>query len=142
MLKHQDIILKQDKLASGVNIKTINGNSLLGNGDIPINTGNDWEVVDTSDFNPKALTYNIKGFDKTKYQYKLWVIYKYQQNDTLTTPIETPLNYNGSVEWTRYIPTLDDNLSVKISTEYGNIIFGKFDTDIIQNIILYKKLGI
>jgi hypothetical protein len=32
--------LKQDKLISGTNIKTINGNSLLGNGDISI-SGNE-----------------------------------------------------------------------------------------------------
>lgn len=67
----QDIILKQDKLVSGENIKTINGNSLLGNGDIPINTGNDWEVVDTSDFIP-ATEYQIKDFDKSKYIYQGW----------------------------------------------------------------------
>ncbi len=41
---------KQDKLISGTNIKAINGSSLLGSGDISINTGNDWEIVDTSDF--------------------------------------------------------------------------------------------
>ncbi|WP_338964737.1 MULTISPECIES: hypothetical protein [unclassified Spiroplasma] len=68
----QDIILKQDKLISGENIKTINGNSLLGNGDISISVGNDWEFVDTSDFKP-ATEYQIKNFDKSKYIYQLWV---------------------------------------------------------------------
>ncbi len=119
----QDINLKQDKLISGANIKTINGNSLLGNGDITISSESKWEVVDKSDFIPSIPHYFIKGFDKTKYQYKLWLIYKYQQNDTLTTPIETPLNYNGSVEWTRYIPTQDDNLIVSIYPESGKIFF-------------------
>jgi hypothetical protein len=33
---HQDISGKQDKLVSGTNIKTINGNSILGNGDLVI----------------------------------------------------------------------------------------------------------
>ncbi len=53
----QDINLKQDKLISGTNIKTINGVPLLGNGDIPI-SNNDWEVVNTSDFirNSKEYT--------------------------------------------------------------------------------------
>ncbi len=37
----QDINLKQDKLISGTNIKTINGVPLLGNGDVPI-SNNDW----------------------------------------------------------------------------------------------------
>ncbi|PQM32143.1 hypothetical protein [Spiroplasma poulsonii] len=67
----QDIILKQDKLVSGENIKTINGNSLLGNGDISISVGNDWEFVDTSDFKP-ATEYQIKDFDSSKFKYKIW----------------------------------------------------------------------
>lgn len=36
---HQDISIKQDKLVSGTNIKTINGTSLLGSGDITIEGG-------------------------------------------------------------------------------------------------------
>lgn len=36
---HQDISGKQDKLVSGTNIKTVNGQSLLGSGDITINGG-------------------------------------------------------------------------------------------------------
>lgn len=50
---HQDITGKQDKLVSGTNIKTINGNSLLGSGDITISgSGNqlqsDWNETDTT----------------------------------------------------------------------------------------------
>lgn len=101
---------------------------------------NDWELVDTSDFNPDGSGYFIKDFNKTKYQYKLWAIYKYQQNITLTPAIETPINYNGAIEWTRYIPTQDNNLIVRINTKYGNISFGNFGKDILQNIILYRKL--
>lgn len=65
--------LKQDKLISLVNIKTINGNSLLGSGDISISSGNDWEVVDTSDFVNKSTEYKIKNFDKDNYIYVIWV---------------------------------------------------------------------
>lgn len=36
---HQDISGKQDKLVSGTNIKTINGTSILGSGDITIQSG-------------------------------------------------------------------------------------------------------
>lgn len=39
LTNHQDISGKQDKLVSGTNIKTINGNSLLGSGDITIEGG-------------------------------------------------------------------------------------------------------
>ncbi|WP_338966017.1 MULTISPECIES: hypothetical protein [unclassified Spiroplasma] len=64
--------LKQDQLISGENIKTINGNSLLCNGDILISSSN-WEFVDTSDFNPNSsLTYQIKNFDSSKFEYKIW----------------------------------------------------------------------
>ena len=41
---HQDISGKQDKLVSGTNIKTINGQSLLGEGDIQIQEGGGAEV--------------------------------------------------------------------------------------------------
>lgn len=42
---------KQDKLVSGTNIKTINGESLLGNGDIEITGGGS---IDTSNFATKT----------------------------------------------------------------------------------------
>ena len=44
---HQDISGKQDKLISGTSIKTINGESILGSGDITV-------VVDTSSFATKT----------------------------------------------------------------------------------------
>ncbi|WP_419333880.1 hypothetical protein [Spiroplasma endosymbiont of Sarcophaga variegata] len=62
--------LKQDKLISGENIKTINGNSLLGNGDISINTGNDWELINYPEANEK-LTFKIPDYDLIKYYYKI-----------------------------------------------------------------------
>ena len=42
--EHQDITGKQDKLVSGENIKTINGQSILGEGDIQIQGGGGSEV--------------------------------------------------------------------------------------------------
>lgn len=39
LTQHQDISGKQDKLVSGTNIKTVNGNSLLGSGNIVISGG-------------------------------------------------------------------------------------------------------
>ena len=47
-----DLTTKQDTLVSGTNIKTINGNSLLGSGDITIEGGN----VDLSDYYTKQQT--------------------------------------------------------------------------------------
>ena len=40
---------KQDKLVSGTNIKTVNGNSILGNGDIVIQTDANIKAIDTSE---------------------------------------------------------------------------------------------
>ena len=54
----EEVKNKQDKLVSGTNIKTVNGNSLLGEGDIEI------EIPDTSDMLTKtdaANTYQVKG---------------------------------------------------------------------------------
>ena len=49
-----DITTKQDTLVSGTNIKTINGNSLLGSGDITIEGGSG--NVDLSDYYTKTQT--------------------------------------------------------------------------------------
>lgn len=45
--EHQDISGKQDTLVSGTNIKTINGTSLLGSGDIAISGGEGGGYDDT-----------------------------------------------------------------------------------------------
>ncbi len=92
----QDINTKQDKLVSGTNIKTINGNSLLGGGDISINAGNDWEVVDTSDFVNKSTEYKIKNFDKDNYIYVIWVDSEdYSYGPLITKPRFTKPHING-----------------------------------------------
>ena len=44
-----DIATKQDKLVSGMNIKTINGNSILGTGDITISGGGTNYITETTD---------------------------------------------------------------------------------------------
>ncbi|UZQ29869.1 MAG: hypothetical protein OHM56_12290 [Spiroplasma phoeniceum] len=72
---------KQDKLISGTNIKTINGNSLLVSGDISINADNGWEIVDTSDFIVGQTGYNIPNFDKENYIYRIWASGKYSKVD-------------------------------------------------------------
>lgn len=54
----EEVKNKQDKLVSGTNIKTVNGNSLLGEGNVTI------EIPDTSDMLTKtdaADTYQVKG---------------------------------------------------------------------------------
>ncbi|WP_419335302.1 hypothetical protein [Spiroplasma endosymbiont of Sarcophaga variegata] len=88
------LINKQDKLISGTNIKTINGNSLLGNGDISINNGNDWELVDISDFvSFSDKKYQIRNYDSTKYKYKLWIGTYENDGDTINIMFETYKNH-------------------------------------------------
>lgn len=55
---HQDISGKQDKLVSGNNIKTINGMSLLGSGNLSISgaSGGEANVIETVKVNGVALT--------------------------------------------------------------------------------------
>ena len=59
---HQDISGKQDKLVSGTNIKTINGESVLGSGDITITSSNVM-AVDTGDIiNDATVEYTTKSY--------------------------------------------------------------------------------
>ncbi|WP_338991282.1 hypothetical protein [Spiroplasma endosymbiont of Seladonia tumulorum] len=76
------LVNKQDKLVSGTNIKTINGNSLLGSGDIFINAGNDWEEVNTSDFNPNDKQYILPITPNGIYKYKVELGYL-KENKTI-----------------------------------------------------------
>lgn len=63
---HQDISGKQDKLVSGTNIKTINGTSILGSGDITISGGSsdaNVQAVDTGDvLDDVAVDYATKTY--------------------------------------------------------------------------------
>lgn len=54
-----DINTKQDKLVSGTNIKTINGNSLLGSGDIVVEGGGSSNVVELTQAEYDALGDNV-----------------------------------------------------------------------------------
>ncbi|WP_348735254.1 hypothetical protein [Spiroplasma endosymbiont of Ammophila pubescens] len=56
----------------GQTLKLLNGNSLLGSGNISISGGNDWEEVDSSDFRVGQIGYNIPNFDKENYIYRIW----------------------------------------------------------------------
>ncbi|MBW3059187.1 MAG: hypothetical protein CXB60_09185 [Spiroplasma poulsonii] len=88
--------LKQNKLISGENIKTINGNSLLGSGDISISI-NKWEVVDTSDLAPDSdYFYQIKNFNKENYIYRIWVSISGNYKDRKGTLV-TYQNFTGDI---------------------------------------------
>lgn len=60
LTEHQDISSKQDALVSGTNIKTVNGNSLLGSGDLTISE--DTLVISISSLT--ATTYSGATYDE------------------------------------------------------------------------------
>lgn len=62
----------QEKLVSGNNIKTVNGNSLLGNGDITIEGGgSEWKLATTE----KLIDFiNASDYDSSTTRYKLNII--------------------------------------------------------------------
>lgn len=75
---HQDISGKQDALVSGTNIKTVNGQSLLGKGDIAIETGGvSVPVVD-------------HGTDDTTFTLTPNVLHKWGRVTSLTLALEAP----------------------------------------------------
>ena len=66
---------KQDTLVSGTNIKTVNGSSLLGSGDLEIGGGEAWVISDITDSYP---TFTRGGVTKTTAQFGEYVYNNYQ----------------------------------------------------------------
>ena len=101
-----ELSAKQDTLISGENIKTINGNSLLGSGDITITGGGD---IDLSDYYQKTEV-------DTKLDAKLDVTAYTQDKETfaLKTELSNYLTVSGAAE--TYQPK--GNYLTEIPTEY------------------------
>lgn len=101
---------KQDNLVSGTNIKTINGNSLLGSGNITINTsGTIDSALSTTSTNPvqnKVITSALKSYAK----------YSYADDDYIDIELEQD-NISSSVYTTTYI----DNA---LSNKQGKLVSG------------------
>ncbi|MFW4371262.1 MAG: hypothetical protein EHV01_004910 [Spiroplasma sp. hy2] len=127
----QDINLKQDKLVNGTNIKTINGNSLLGSGDIFINAGNGWKEVNTSDFIKNSKEYNVKAFDD-KYYYRINCSVKTQFRVYSFTIFVNPKFINENPPTTHYIGTSIEGYSSIFewdkNTNYGTITIEKAES--------------
>ncbi|WP_425377655.1 hypothetical protein [Spiroplasma endosymbiont of Polydrusus pterygomalis] len=108
-------------MQSRTNIKTINGNSLLGNGDISINTDNDWEIVNTSDFiSDTSDCYDIKNYDENNYSYQIFVQNNENNPDggyggVLTTHPKFPFSVKVPIE-------TNDGLYFCLSFSQGKII--------------------
>ena len=124
LTEHQDLSGKQDKLVSGTNIKTINGQDVLGEGDIVIEGGNSEAnvgAVDTDDFveEPdlaKYLTTKPQSFtDEEKQQVKdnLGISETGGNVETLN------VNVSGITEgFTVYVMSEDGNVIGSQTTNY------------------------
>ncbi len=126
----QDINLKQDKLISGTNIKTINRVPLLGNSDIPI-SNNDWEVVNTSDFIRNSKEYTVRSFDN-KYYYCINCSVETQFRIYGFTIFVNLKFINEKVPTTHYIGTSIEGYSSIFewdkNTNYGKITIEKAES--------------
>ncbi|WP_419334134.1 hypothetical protein [Spiroplasma endosymbiont of Sarcophaga variegata] len=126
--------LKQDKLISGENIKTINGNSLLGNGDISINTGNDWELINYPEANEK-LTFKIPDYDLIKYYYKISIsITDYASANKFVT------YYFETISQKSIFSFLADNSYKRITIKQDGSISNDTNNIVIKDLTIKRKL--
>jgi hypothetical protein len=95
-LTSADLTSKQDKLVSGVNIKTVNGQSILGSGNIEILTSNSEQITNTIGLigSPQVYTCDIK-VDGLQVFSNVEAIYS--AFDELTTLYPTMFKSNGSI---------------------------------------------
>lgn len=75
---------KQDKLVSGTNIKTVNGNNVLGAGDLIIATGDNDNISITKNSSDKLQTIGVINQNATSTAIKTWTGTK-AQYDSLST---------------------------------------------------------
>lgn len=120
--EHQDISGKQDTLVSGTNIKTINGTSVLGSGDIEIESGGSIPVVEVSGTSV-ALTANQFTILTTVQTSTLTVTLNAVEDDTVyneymmqfSTGIPAPtVSFPSSVVWVE-TPTIEANATYQVS---------------------------
>lgn len=117
---------KQDKLISGTNIKTINGESLLGSGNIIISGGGSSgggggiEWVDLSDY----------GFDERDYWCATFSdYYGYMQPNKVYVMTSMPVNSCLVEDFIKSNNYVDEYRMIFRSAEYGFVIqFGNFKT--------------
>ncbi|WP_348734828.1 hypothetical protein [Spiroplasma endosymbiont of Ammophila pubescens] len=130
----QDINLKQDKLVSGTNIKTINGNLLLGSGDISISGANDWELINYPDANEK-LTFKIPNYDLTKYYYKISIsITDYSSANKFVT------YYFETISQKSIFTFLADNSYQRIMIKQDGSISNETNNIVIKDLTIKRKL--
>ena len=152
---HQDISGKQDKLVSGTNIKTINGQSILGSGNVTIEggTGNsdanvqavdeistiidvdlDKYIVETTDDN--ITLDNNKYYKKTNVSSSISIILNIPEDNTVFTSFSiefttgetgTSVSLPDSIKWLNgELPTFENNFTYQISICNGLGVCAKY----------------
>lgn len=121
-LTAEDLNSKQDTLVSGTNIKTINGTSVLGSGDIEIEGGGSIPIVEVSGTSV-ALTANQFTILTTEQTSTLTVTLNAVEDDTVyneymmqfTTGSTAPtVSFPSSVVWVE-TPTIEANATYQVS---------------------------
>lgn len=139
-----EISKKQNALVSGENIKTINGESILGNGNIEISSG---ESVDLSDYYTKGEVDNLIDnveVDLTGYATETYVSNNYQPKGDYLTSIpseyitETELTNKGYATTTQLNSKQDKLISgTNIKTINGNSILGGGNIELVTDLTGY-----
>ncbi len=125
---------KQYKLVSGTNIKTINGNSLLGSGNISISGGCDWEIINYPEANEK-LTFKIPDYDLTKYYYKISIsITDYASANKFVT------YYFETISQKSIFSFLADNSYKRITIKKDGSISNDTNNIVIKDLAIKRKL--
>lgn len=126
--KLSDIELLQTLLISGVNIKTINGQSLLGEGNLVIESGGGGEPVDLSNYVTKEYLYNIQNpLKATLYVSPTLVEYTGEPKNFTVTCVakkgNTTVNPNSTTISYRGITDTINGAYVAQVSEKGNTTF-------------------
>ena len=132
--KLSDIELLQTLLISGVNIKTINGQSLLGEGNLVIESG-EGEPVDLSDYVTKEYLYNIQNplkatlyVSPTLVEYtgepkNFTITYIAKKGNTTVNPNSTTISYRGITDTINgaYVAQVSEkgNTTFNVTCTYG-----------------------
>ena len=107
-----DIYNKQDGLISGTNIKTLNGESILGPGDITLNTSINWSILEAT-----LITFTLDGVEyqaEEGMNFMEWCDSEYN-----TTDANKRLTYDNNSSYLYY---LENSLQIETQIEKTLII--------------------
>lgn len=149
---------KQDKLISGLNLKTVNGNSLLGMGDITIISDGEGGSIDLSNY----VTSEVLGLTLQNYPTKTEIsedLEAYQTKEELSEILSNYVtddellvqDFVTSEELNNIIPTVQNTGTSVTADDKKYIYKGTGDTDVVSGVymnywetavdLMFKKWG-